>query len=130
MRIPFIKQVSWYLVFAMFIIGIAPRAEAGFVPSDVMALSEAERATNLEKIQKSLETKMIKKRLEKLGLTQEEINNRLSQLSDQQIHQFAMKIDELRVGGNGFEVLVVLLLIGILVGVWVYATGHKVIVTK
>jgi len=130
MRIPFIKQISWYLVFAMFVLGIAPRVEAGIAPSDVIALSQVDRATDIDKIQKVLETKMVRERLEKLGYAQEEINSRLTQLSDQQIHQLALKIDDLRVGGNGFEVLVVLLLIGIIVGVWLYATGHKVVVTK
>lgn len=130
MGIPFMKQISWCLVFAMFVLGIAPRVEAGFAPSDVIALSSADRATDIDKIQKVLETKMLRERLEKLGYAQEEIQKRLNQLSDQQIHQLALKIDDLRVGGNGFEVLVVLLLIGILVGVWLYATGHKVAVTN
>lgn len=73
---------------------------------------------------------IIKERLGRLGFTQKESQERLEKLNDRQIHQLAMKIDDLRVGGNGFEVLVVLLLIGIVVGVWVYATGHRVIVTK
>lgn len=127
MRISFMKRISWCLVFAMFIVGIAPRVEAGFLPSEVIALSKVDKAAELEQIQKSLETKMIKERLGKLGFTQDEINNRLSQLSDRQIHQFALKIDDLRVGGSGFEVLVVTLLIGILVGVWFYVTGHRVV---
>jgi len=33
MRIPFMKHVTWYLVIAMFIIGIAPRVDAGLAPS-------------------------------------------------------------------------------------------------
>jgi predicted flavoprotein YhiN len=114
----------------MFIVGIAPRVEAGFSPSEAAALSKVDRAAELEQIQKALETKMIKERLGKLGLTQEEVNKRLSQLDDRQIHQLALKIDDLRVAGNGFEVFVAFLLIGILVGVWFYVTGHRVVVTK
>lgn len=129
-KISFRKRISWCLVFAMFIVGIAPRVEAGFSPSEAAALSKVDRAAELEQIQKALETKMIKERLGKLGLTQEEVNKRLSQLDDRQIHQLALKIDDLRVAGNGFEVFVAFLLIGILVGVWFYVTGHRVVVTK
>ncbi len=129
-KISFRKRISWCLVFAMFIVGIAPRVEAGFSPSEAAALSKVDRAAELEQIQKALETKMIKERLGKLGLTQEEVNKSLSQLDDRQIHQLALKIDDLRVAGNGFEVFVAFLLIGILVGVWFYVTGHRVVVTK
>ena len=79
MRMPFMKQVAWYLVFAMLIIGIVPRVEAGFAPSEIVALAKVDRAADMEGIQKALETKIIKERLEKLGFTRDEISNRLSQ---------------------------------------------------
>lgn len=120
------KRISWCLVFVMFFACIVPRAEAGFCPSDTISLSKYGRATDMDKIQKVLETKLIKERLEKLGLTQNEVNDRLSQLGDNQIHQLALNIDDLRIGGSGFEVVVVILLIGILVGVWAYVTDYRV----
>jgi hypothetical protein len=130
-RIPFMKEVAWYLVFAMFIIGIAPKVEAGFAPSEAIALAQVDRAADMDKIQKALETKMIKERLEKLGFTQEEINNRLSQLSDQQIHQLALQLDDLKVGkSDALGVIVALLVIVILVLVILQLTGHRVVVTK
>jgi hypothetical protein len=127
---PFAKGISWYLVFAIFIIAIVPRVEAGFIPSAPISLPETDRNIDLSKIQKVLETKMIKERLENLGFTQEEIKNRLEQLSDQQIHQLALKLDELKVGGDGLGVVIALLVIVILVIVILQLTGHKVIVTK
>lgn len=130
MRIPLMKQVAWYLVFAMFIIGIAPKAEAGFSPSEVMALSKADRAADLDKIQQVLETKMIAERLEKLGFTQEEINGKLSQMNDRQVHQLALQLDDLKVGGDGLGVIIALLVIAILVVLLLQLTGHKVVVTK
>lgn len=129
MKIPFMKSVSWYLVFAMFIIGIVPRVEAGFAPSEVIAIAQTDRAADLEKIQKILETKAVKQRLEDLGFTQEEINNKLSGLSDQQLHQFALQLDELKVGGD-LGVVIALLVIIILVIVILQLTGHRVVVTK
>ncbi|MEW6614948.1 MAG: PA2779 family protein [Thermodesulfobacteriota bacterium] len=128
MRTPFMKQVTWYLVVAMFIIGIVPRVEAGFAPSEAVALTKIDRAADLEKVQKVLETKIIKKRLEKLGFTQDEISNRFSQLSDSQIHQLALKLDDLKVGGDGLGVVIAILVIAILVVILLHLTGHKVIV--
>ncbi|MDI6801334.1 MAG: PA2779 family protein [Thermodesulfovibrionales bacterium] len=130
MRVPFMREVAWYLVFAMFIIGIAPKVEAGFVASEAIALSQVDRAADIENIQKTIETKMIKERLEQLGFTQDEINSRLSQLTDQQIHQIALQLDELKVGGDGLDIIIALLVIAILVIVVLQLTGHKVTVTK
>ena len=124
----FMKQISWCLVFAMFIIGIVPRVEAGFAPSDVIALSQVDRAVDIDKIQKVLETKMVRERLEKLGYTQEEINDRFAQLSDRQIHNLALQIDEIKVGGDGLGIVIVLLVIAILVVLLIQLTGHRVVV--
>lgn len=124
------KPIAWYLVVAMFLISIVPKAEASFVNSEITALSGFDRAKDIETIQKVLETKAIKQRLENLGFTQEEIYNKLSQLDDQQIHQLALKLDELRVGGDGLGVVIALLVIVILVVVLLQLTGRRVIVTK
>lgn len=129
MKIPLMKQISWYLIFAMFVIGIAPKVEAGLAPSEIIALSKVDRTVDLERIQKVIETKMIKERLEKFGFTQDEINNRLSQLSDQQIHQLALQLDELKVGGD-LGIIIALLVIAILVVILIQLTGHKVVITK
>ncbi|MEW6418413.1 MAG: PA2779 family protein [Nitrospirota bacterium] len=131
MRIPFMKHMAWYLVIAMFIIGIAPRVDAGLAPSEIIALAQVDRTTDLERIQKVLEMKAIKERLLQFGLTQDEIQKRLAQLSDQQIHQIALQLDDLRIGQNdAFAVIIALLVIAILIVVLLKLTGHKVIVTK
>jgi hypothetical protein len=130
MRIPFMKHVSWYLVLAMFIIGIAPRVDAGLAPSEIMALTQVDRTADLGKIQKVLETKAISERLAQFGLTQDEIQKRLTQLSDQQIHQTALQLDDLKIGQDALGVIIALLVIAILVVLLLQLTGHKVIVTK
>lgn len=131
MRIPFMKQISWYLVVAMFIIAIVPRVEAGFVPSEIISFSQNDRNADLEKIQKALEVKAVSERLKQLGLTQDEIQNRLEQLTDQQIHQVALQLDQLNVGkDDALGVIIALLVIAILVVVLLKLTGHKVIITR
>jgi hypothetical protein len=130
MRIPFMKHVSWYLVIAMFIIGIAPRVDAGLAPSEIIALTQVDRTADLGKIQKVLETRAISERLAQFGLTQDEIQKRLTQLSDQQIHETALQLDDLKIGQDALGVIIALLLIAILVVLLLQLTGHKVIVTK
>lgn len=129
MNVPFMKHVAWYLAIVIFIIGIAPRIDAGLVGSEITSLAQVDRTAELGKIQNFLETKAVSKRLEQFGYTQEEIQNRLTQLSDQQIHQIATKLDDLKIGGDGVGVLIAVLVIVILVIVILQLTGHKVIVT-
>ncbi len=130
MRKPFMKYVSWYLVIAMFVMGTVPRVYAGFSPSEVVALSQFDRSADLDKIQKILETKMIRERLEAFGFSQDEIQSRLGQLSDQQIHQLALQLDELRIGGDSSTVIIVLLIIALVVVLWLWLSGRRVRVTK
>lgn len=130
MKIPFLRPIAWYLVFAVLLISIVPKVEAGFVPSDLAALSGIDRTKDLNKIQQILESKMIQQRLHQLGFTQDEIADRLSQLSDEQIHQLALQLDQLKVGGDGLGVVIALLVIAILVVLLLHLTGHRVIVTK
>jgi hypothetical protein len=125
-----VKSVSWYLVVAMFIIGIVPRVDAGLSPSEVIVLTKAERLTDIDKIQKAIESKMVGERLEQFGLTQDEIRTRLGNLSDRQLHELALRLDELKVGGGGAEVVIIVLLVAILVVLLLQYTGRKVVVTK
>jgi len=125
------KYVASYLVVAMFIIGITPRVYAGFSPSEVISMLSFDRSSDLEKIRKVLEMKMVREKLKDLGFTPNEIEKRLGQLSDHQIHQLALNLDELQVGGSsGWAVLIVILLIAIVVGVVIYVSGHRVVIEK
>jgi len=129
MKIPFRKWITWYLVVAMFVIGITPRVYAGFSPSEVIGLSPADRSSDLQKIQKFLEMKMVGERLKDFGFTPDEIQSRLNQLSDPQVHQLAMQIDNLKVGGNdALGILVALLVIAILVVILVWLLGHRIVI--
>ncbi len=129
MKTPFRKWIIWYLVMAMFVIGITPRVYAGFSPSEVMGFSATERSSDLMKVQKFLEMKMVRERLKEYGLTREEIQSRLDQLSDQQIHQLALKVDDLRVAADeGLGLVIGLLIIVILVIIIILLLGHRVVV--
>ena len=128
MKLPFFRQIAWYLVFTMFIVGIAPGVDAGMAPSDVIN-STINRTQDIGAIQKVIESKLIRERLEKLGYRADEVKSRLERLNDQQLHRLAQNLDNVKVAGDsGLGIVIVLLVIAILVVLLLQLTGHKVIV--
>lgn len=111
------KSLVWCLVIAMSFLSVVPRAEGSFAPSEDINLDDAQRATDIEKIQTVLEEKLISQKLEDLGFSSQEIKGRLYRLSNDQIHNYAQKLDELRAGGfhQNVNILIVILLILIIV---------------
>jgi hypothetical protein len=128
MSISLLRGITWYLVVAMFIIGITPKVEAGFSPSQVILDAQSDRNYDIAKIQTVIETKMIKERLEKLGFSADEVRSRLDRLSNQQVHQLALQLDDIKMGGDGLGVVIALLVIAILVVLLIQLTGHRVII--
>ena len=124
------RNVSWCLVVAVFVMGMVPRVYAGFSPSEVVSLSQFDRSADLGKIQKILETKLIRERLENLGFSQDEIQGRLARLSDEQIHQLALTLDELRVAGDGEIIIIIVLAVALGIVLYFWLTGRRVVVTK
>ncbi len=122
------KSLTWYLVVAMFIIAIVPHAEGAFSPSSAISLNETQRDADLAKIRTFLEAKLVKQRLEDLGFSSNEVKERLSLLSDRQLHNYAQQLDTLRAGGDGLGAVIAVLIIIILIIVILHLTGHKVIV--
>jgi hypothetical protein len=121
------KSVTWYLVAALLVIGITPRVNAGFSPSEVIGFSSAERAADLQKVRQFLEMKMVGERLRELGLAPGEVQSRLDQLNDQQIHQLALRVDELAVAGDsGLGIIIAILIIAILVVILVYLLQGRI----
>ncbi len=123
----FVQVVTWYMVAVMIVFGFVPRVEAGFLASQTSQESQ-NRTEDLGAIQKALEMRMVSETMEKFGMTKAEVKSRLDVMTDAQIHQLATNLDEVRVGGDGLGVIVVLLVIAILVVVIIELTGHKVIV--
>jgi len=121
------KWITWYMVSVMFLLGITPGVYAGFSPSELITLSQIDRNSDLLKIQKVLEAKMIRERLSQLGFTEEGIQQRLYQLSDEQIHQIALKTDELRVGGDAGEAVIIGFLVAIFIVAVIYLLGYRLV---
>ena len=72
---------------------------------------------------------MARERLKELGYTSEEIQSRLGQLNDRQLHQLALRVDDLTVAGDeGLGIIIALLVIAILVVILVYLLQHRIVI--
>ncbi len=131
MKIPFFKQIAFYLVLVMAVLSIVPRVDASMVDSELITKALSQRQTDINKIQRFLESEIVQKRLKALGYSSEEISKRLNSLSDEELHQFASRVDQLRIAGDsGLSVIVTLLVIAILVVFLLQLTGHRVVVVE
>ena len=101
-----------------------PEAWAMLAPADTISATtgaNASREADLKTIQATLESKMVRQRLSEFKLTPEQVNQRMSQLTDAQVHQLAMQVRTINPGGDGgLGIIVGLLVIGILVLLFVY----------
>jgi len=130
MRRKVTKWVTWYMVTVMFLLGITPRVDAGFSPSGVIGQPQMNRTADWDKIQKVIEIKMIRERLNALGFSQEEIQMRLNHLSDEQVHQLALNLDELKVGGDDAVTVIIVLVIVAIALLVVYLMGYRLVLKK
>jgi Family of unknown function (DUF6627) len=131
----FTQVLVWTLVLTTLVTGLFPsEGRAMLAPSSAMVSesgAEPQRAADLQKIQSVLETKVVQQRLADYGLSQDEINARLNQLSDAQLHQVAAQVDAMiPAGDGGLGIVIALLVIAILVIILVYLLDHRIQITK
>jgi len=118
----FAKPLAIYLAVALVAASAASPAEAmllrmspGFGPDAPSVDRKAETAA----IQKTLETEVVRQRLEDLGLSSDEVLAKLSALTDEQVHQLASRIDAVQAGGRGGSIdattLIIILLLIVLI---------------
>ncbi len=119
------KSLAIYLVFAVFFMTMPAQGWAMFIPSGP---PDQARQADLNGIQKTLETAMIKQRLADYGLSPADAMARINGLSDAQIHEFAANMNSLQAGADGVDALVFLLLVAVIVVLVLELTGHRVIV--
>jgi len=109
-RFCFNKGFVCFLTVAFSVLSFASSAPAMFIPSPLDGKGATDRETDLQTIQKFLEMKLVQHKLSQLGLTSEEVEARLHQLDDDQIHQVASQIQALAPGGDAAWVIVIVLL--------------------
>lgn len=121
------KTVALYLAFVFLLIGSVPRNSWAYFVESQQALIFS-READINKIQRVLESKMVSQRLSEFGLSMNEINSKLTKLSDADVHQFASQMDSLMPGGDAGVAIILLLVITILVLVIIQMTGHKIVI--
>jgi len=124
---PVVRGIAMMLVVVMGVVGLVPRIEASFVPSD-QSSAPISQQEDMATLQKALEQKLVTERLKDLGYTEDEIRARLDRLSDSELHSLATRIDTLMPAGSTEAVLAVILLVAILVVLILMWTGHKIVV--
>jgi hypothetical protein len=127
------KPLVAYLVMALIVMSaLAGPAEAMFLPASPEAPSTPlfDRAADLARIQKSLESKTVRQRLIDYGLTADEAMAKLEGLPDDQVHQLAANADALQAGGDAAGTLAALLLIALLVILLIYLLEGRIEVRR
>lgn len=125
-----IRPLVALLIFHLFVLSFFQnRAFAGMVASK---FSDSQRENNIISLKKFLDNKIVEEKLIEWGYSREEIASKLNNLSDDELHYFASRVDSLQTGGDavgavlGF--ILALLLIALLVILILELTGHDVVI--
>lgn len=129
-RYRFFRPAAVVLILSFLVVALVPAKSLAYVvgSQEFSGSQAAERDADLDKVQRVLESKMVAKRLEALGLSTEEIAQRLDKLSDSELHWFASQVESLYPGGNGLGLIVAILVIILLVIVILKVTDKKIII--
>lgn len=86
------------------------------------------RGEEMSRIQRALETEIVRSALETHGLPSSEARERIQAMSDEQIHLMARASDRVLAGGDGGGVVVAVLVIILLVLLILYLQNKKIVI--
>jgi len=115
---------SWFSLF-----NSAP-AVAGLISSKPASeeVSKINREEDIRTIQRALESKIVQEKLKAYGLSKEEIEKKLSEMDDQQIHILARASEKVLAGGDGLGTVITVLVIAILVVILLKLLNKEIII--
>ncbi|MDP2849385.1 MAG: PA2779 family protein [Humidesulfovibrio sp.] len=119
------RHTAFLLIAVMTLFSFVPKAEASLVPTS-MTMSSELRNQDLASVQKVLEHKAVKAKLSALGYSDAEISEKLSAVSDSELHSLASQLNALDAGGDGLGIIVTLLVIVLLVVVILKLTDKTI----
>lgn len=123
-----LRAVIGCLVVGFLVNGSFPREGwAVLLPSD---FGNPLSLNDKEKLQVVLESKVVQQRLLDLGMKPQDVQEKISRLSDQEIHQFAQHTELLLPGGDAIGFLIGMMIAAIIVVVLLQLTGHRVLITR
>jgi len=123
----YFKQIAWLVIAGLFIMGAIPARSMAYVvgPAQEAALA---RGADIDRVQRVLESKVVAERLGEMGLTPEQVTERLDRLTDSELHGFASTLDALYPGGGALSVIIALLVIVVLVLLILKITDKRIII--
>lgn len=127
-RQPWFKHVCTLMVAVMLVVGFVPRVDAKFI-SSTDAYTAADRNADLAGVRKTLENKIVTQRLQDFGYSRTEIDDRLAQLSDKDLHTLASNVEDIDMAGGAIGFVIGILLIVLLVIVILKLTDKTVTVS-
>jgi hypothetical protein len=131
-RSKFFRLTAIALTLSVLLVAAIPAKSLAYVVGSgafhKSGVPSSQRNSDMDKIQRVLESKIVSMRLMELGLSSEEIDSRLSKLTDEEIHQFAAQVESLYPGGNGLGIVIAVLVIILLVIVILKISDKKIII--
>ena len=117
-----VHGLALVLAMLMFTAGMSARAHAGLIPTADSQVS-MERSADMTTVRQALENKIVGQRLQELGYSADEVEQRLAMLSDEELSKVASDIENLDTGGSAVGLIIGVLVITILVLVILELTG-------
>ena len=119
-----LRMVIYVVLFCFGFFALIPRVADATLVVDKGKVMNIDREQALAQIKSVLERKEVKSKLESMGMNAQDIEKRLSLLSDEDIHKLAKNIDALNPGGDAVGFVIGLLIIVLLVLLILYLTGN------
>lgn len=116
MQIKVIKNTAGLSLFLGLFLAIQPvqgeiRESVMSARSDHVELSQEDRAESEQTIRKALENEIVRERLQSHGLSVDEVEEKLSEMNDEQIQMLAQASDDLLAGGALGLIIAVLIIV-------------------
>lgn len=99
----------------------------GSLASPDLQASE-QRAEERKKVQLALENELVRAKLTAYGLTADEVDRKLDQMTDEQIHLLAQASDDILAGGDGVGFVIGVLLVILLVVLIVKLLDRSIVI--
>jgi len=121
----FFRSVAICLVFSFFFVALIPKNSYAYIAAaeEMSSTRQTDEAT----VQRILESKAVSERLESFGLSAEEVDSKVSRLSDSELHSFASNLESVA-PGQGAGVVIAALVIILLLYALLQISGHRIIV--
>jgi hypothetical protein len=123
-----VLTLGFALYLSCLLISPAVAGMVGTITSE--GVSHETRQDEISRIQRTLETEIVKEKLKAYGLTSGEIEQKLEGLSDGQIHMLAQASDQLLAGADDGLGIIIAILVIVLLVVLILKLSDKTVVIK